>query len=382
MADRRVLVAGGGLAGFAAAQAAAAAGARVTVAWRAPGATALYAGAMEIAAPLEVLGTQPDHPLNRLGLDQPRLGAELEEACTTFSVAIGRAGLALRGGARDRGRYADLHGRVREASLVPGTVAPGELEALRGKRLAVVGVPAVGEYQAEATAAAIHAATGVDTVAVECEIEGLGPGASVTDLFGRPAPRPQIRAEAIAYPPGFTDLPPTGFELLAAVPSPHGWRLQQAVEAALAALRVEVVRGEITGFETRAGSVLAARLAGRTIEAEAFVLATGRFIGGGLRKEREIREPLLGLTVFFEGGEVSGQAVRLRHLEYLGPEPAFRAGLRTDPELRPLGSDGRPAYRNLRAAGSILGGRDYDDGFGFGVPLVTGRLAGAWSARG
>src|SRR5579871_1645411 len=151
MADRHLLVVGGGLAGFAAAQAASTAGARVTLAWRAPGATSLYAGAMEIAPPLEILGTLPDHPLNRLGLDAPGLGAELDEACSTLAVALGRAGLQVVGGARDRGRYADLHGRVREAGLVPATVAPGELQGLLGKRVAVVGIPAIGEYEAEAT---------------------------------------------------------------------------------------------------------------------------------------------------------------------------------------------------------------------------------------
>lgn len=376
-----VLVVGGGLAGFAAATAAAADGAVVTLVARAPGATSLYAGVMEIAPPFDSLATLPHHPLNRLGFDRARLGAELDEAVSAFASALARAGLPLRGGLREEGVYADLHGRVRRAALVPETVAAGELGALRGRRVAVVGIPEVGEYDAASTAAAL-ADAGLEAVPVDCPVDGLGPGASITDLFGRPAPRPRVRAAAVAYPPGFTDLPANGFELLAATPSPHGWRLQQALERALATAGVKVLRGEVSGFEADGGRLRATAVAGDTVAADAFVLATGRFIGGGLRKDRRVREALFDLPLFYDGAPVEERSVTLRHLEYLGPEPAFRTGLLTDAQLRPLGRHGGPVHENLRAAGAILAGRDYDDGFGFGVPLLTGRLAGRWSARG
>jgi glycerol-3-phosphate dehydrogenase subunit B len=379
---RTVAVVGGGAAGFAAALAAASAGARVTMIARAPGATSLYSGAMEIAPQLDVLVHLPHHPLNRLGMDAPKLAAELEEACAGFVAALGRAGLELRGGLRDTGAYADLRGTPANANLVPATVAGGELTALRGRRVAVVGVPEVGEYDAAATAAALRELAGVEAEAVECPVDGLGPGASITDIFGLPAPEPRTRAEAVAYPPGFTGLPEGGFELLAAAPSPHGWRLQLAMTAALSAAGVEVRQSKATGFEASNGVVTALRVGDDSVTADAFVLASGRFIGGGLEKSRSVREPLFGLQVFLDGHPIDEQSVTLHHLEYLSPEPAFRAGLLTDTQLRPLDGDGRPQFQNLRAAGAILGGRDYTDGFGFGVPLATGRLAGVWSARG
>lgn len=376
-----VAVVGGGLAGFAAALAAAAEGASVTVVARAPGATSLYAGGMEVAPALDVLARRPEHPLNRLGMDAATLGAELAEAAASLVATLGRAGLKLAGAAGESGVYADVRGVPRVANIVPATVAPGELTALRGRRVAVVGIPAVGEYDAAATAKALQELAGVDAEPVECPLDDLGPGASITDLFGRPAPRPRTRAEAIAYPPGFTALPENGFELLAAAPSPHGRRLQQALDGALAAAGVRVVRGAATAFAADGGTITSLEVGSERVTAGAFVLAGGRFIGGGLVKSRVIREPLFGLDVFFDGRPAAEQGVALHHLEYLSPEPAFRAGLLTDAQLRPLDRHGRAPYVNLRAAGAILGGRDYTDGFGFGVPLLTGRLAGRWSVR-
>jgi len=379
--SKHVVVVGGGLAGFAAALGAVHGGATTTLVARAPGATSLYAGGMEIAPPLEQLARLPDHPFNRLGMDAAKLGAELEEACAGLVSALGRSGLQLRGGPRETGTYADVRGRPRTANIVPATVAGGELTALRGRRVAVVGVPAIGEYDAEATSAALRELAAVEAEPVEVTLDDLGPGASITDLFGRPAPRPRTRAEGIAYPPGFTDLPENGFELLAAAPSPHGWRLQQALDAALAHEGVRVLREAATGFEADGDAISALRAGGETLAADAFVLAGGRFIGGGLQKSRGVAEPLFGLQVFFEGRPAEDQGVALHHLEYLSPDPAFKSGLLTDSQLRPLDRSGRPRFQNLRAAGAILGGRDYADGFGFGVPLLTGRLAGRWSAR-
>ena len=381
MAETRVLVVGGGLAGFAAALAAKAEGAAVALVARAPGATSLYAGGMEIAPAAEVLAATPAHPLQRLGMDRATLGAELDESCAWLQAVLGRAGLELRGGARESGTYADVRGMPRTANLVPATVARGELLALRGRRVAVVGDPAIGEYDADATAMALRELAGVEAEPVEVRVDGIGPGGSITDLFGRPAPKPRTRADVIAYPPGFTGLPENGFELLAAAPSPHGWRLQQAIDRVLETAGVEIIRGAALSFMADGGRVAAVRAGDRLLDADAFVLATGRFIGGGLQKARAIREPLFRLDVFYEGRPADEQGVTLHHLEYLSPDPAFQAGLLTDPQLRPLDRHGRPAFENLRAAGAILGGRDYTDGFGFGVPLLTGRLAGRWSAR-
>ncbi|HEX6348649.1 MAG TPA: FAD-binding protein [Candidatus Dormibacteraeota bacterium] len=374
----RVLVVGGGLAGCVAAAAATRDGAEVTLAWRAPGATALYSGAMEIAGDLGRLPA--GHPLCRLGMDAMRIGSELDDAQSALVSWLQRAGLELVGSARRAGLYADLLGRPRSANLVPAGVAPGELSALRGRRVAVVGIAGVSEYDAESTAQAMRELCGIDAFAHAAEVGDLPPGASLTDLYGRAAPALRgLRAEAVAFPPGLAGLPDRGFELLAVTPGPHGHRLQLALEAMVAAAGVTSVQAPVHGFEGEGTQLRAALVGDQELAADSFVLATGRFIGGGLVKRRRTHEPLLGLGVFWDG-EPAAASRRLPRLEYLDPAPAFQAGLLTDDRLRPLGEDGRVAYQNLRAAGAVLGGWDEGGEMGFGVPLLTGWLAGRWSA--
>jgi glycerol-3-phosphate dehydrogenase subunit B len=377
----RVLVVGGGLAGAWAAVTAAQAGADVVVVSRAPGATALYAGGMEIAPDLEeVLATEPFHPYTRLYRDHLQLGADLEQVSASLIAQLGRAGLPVAGDARSRGRYPDLHGTPRSAQLVPVTVAPGELAGLRGRHVAVAAVDGVGDYDAASTAESL-AEHGVKTTVARAPMKGLPAGAALGDLFGHPAPAVRTSADLIAFPPGFIKLPKNGFELLAAPPSPHGWRLQKALEAVLKRARVEIVAGEVTDFRHTGSRLETAVLAERELAADSFVLASGRFIGGGLVKSRLVHEPLLDLAVYYQGEPIEEAYPRLRHLEYVDPAPAFRTGLLTDNELRPVDANGAPAFTNLRAAGSVLGGYDYGGGgCGFGVPLLTGWLAGRLSA--
>ena len=370
----KVLVIGGGITGYTAALAARREGADVTVVARAPGATALYAGAMEIVDDLDAILRDPHHPLTRLGLDAVGLATELDVAISTLQLALGKEGLKFEGTWRSRGVYADIHGLGRPANVVPDTVARGELGALSGKRVAVIGIPQVGDYDAASTAQALKERHGVVAFAEEISIGDLPIAASLTDLYGRRAPSPRARGAAIAYPPGFTNLPEDGFELLASPPSPHGWRLQQAIG-------LGAISGEITAFETSRDRITAARSGTRAFHADAFVLATGRHIGGGLRAGRTTVEPLLGLGVFRDGAPASTLSVRLQHLKYLDPGEEMRLGVTTDRRLHPLAVDGSVPYTNLFAAGAVLGGYDYAGPCGFGVPILTGWLAGRFAVR-
>jgi anaerobic glycerol-3-phosphate dehydrogenase len=372
----RVLVVGGGIAAYCAALGARRDGAEVVTVARAPGATALYAGGMELMDDLEsLLKLQPHHPITRLGLDPVRLANELDTAVQRLQLALEKEGLAFEGGWRTRGLYADIHGLARPANLVPATVAGGELRALSGRRVAVIGVPEVGDYDAESTAQALRELHGVDAFAEQVFIPDLPQAASLTDLYGRRAPVAlQARGAALAYPPGFTNLPADGFELLASPPSPHGWRLQQAIG-------LGAVRAEIGSFETSGGRITGARSADRTFHADAFVLASGRHIGGGIRGGRDTTEPLLGLGVFHDGRPATEQGARLRHLQYLDAKEELKMGLASDKRLHPLDANGAVRYSNLFAAGAILGGYDLSGPCGFGVPVLTGWLAGRYAAK-
>jgi glycerol-3-phosphate dehydrogenase subunit B len=370
-----VLVVGGGIAGFCAALAARRAGAEVSVVARAPGATALYAGAMEVVDDLEaILKSEPHHPFARLGMDSVRLAHELDTAIHLLMLALEKGGLKFEGGWRTRGLYADIHGIARPGNIVPATVARGELGALVGRRVTVIGVKEIGDYDATSTAQALKELHGVEAVPEEVSIPDLPQAASLTDLYGRRAPQSHGRSTSIAYPPGFTSLPPDGFELLASPPSPHGWRLQQTIG-------LESVKAAIQSFDSSAGTITAARAADRTFHADSFVLATGHHIGGGLTGGRLPAEPLLKLGVFHADKAVTSMGTRLQHLQYLDPAEELRSGVSTDQQLRPLDGEGRLAYTNLYTAGAVLGGYDYSGPCGFGVPILTGWLAGSFAAQ-
>jgi anaerobic glycerol-3-phosphate dehydrogenase len=372
----KVLVVGGGIAGYCAALAARRDGAEVTVVAKAPGATALYAGGMEVVDDLDaILAHEPHHPITRLGLDSVRLASELDTAIHTLQLALEKDGLKFEGTWRARGLYSDIHGLARPANLVPATVSSGELRALIGRRVAVVGVREVGDYDAESTAQALKELHGIEAVPEEVSIADLPIASSLTDLYGRRAPQlAHSRATAIAYPPGFTNLPQGGFEMLSAPPSPHGWRLQQAI-----ALGMQ--RADVTSFEAARGRITSALAGDRTIRADAFVLATGMHIGGGLLGGHTTAEPLLQLGVFHDGGPVTRMGTRLQHLQYLDPAQELRSGVSTDDHLHPLDDEGLVPYGNLYAAGAVLGGYDYSGPCGFGVPILTGWLAGRFAAK-
>ena len=372
----KVVVIGCGIAGYCAAMGARREGAEVSVVARAPGASALYAGAMEIVDDLDsVLKLQPHHPFTRLGLDSVRLATELDTAVHTLQLALEKDGLKLEGGWRSRGTYADIHGVARPANLVPATVAGGELGGLVGRRVAVVGVAQVGDYDAESTAQALKELHGVEAFAEEVSMPDLPEAAALTDLYGRRAPAlKRARAALIAYPPGFTGLAPDAFELLASPPSPHGWRLQQAIG-------MGSVKTTVVAFEATRGRVISLRAGDRTLRADSFVLATGHHIGGGLSGGRVATEPLFSLAVHHDGESVTEAGARLQHLQYIDAAQEMRSGLATDHELHPLDAAGKAPYSNLFAAGAVLGGYDYAGPCGFGVPILTGWLAGRWAAK-
>jgi glycerol-3-phosphate dehydrogenase subunit B len=370
-----VVVVGGGIAGYCAALGARREGAEVTVIAKAPGATALYAGAMEIVEDLEgLLKNEPHHPFSRLRMDPVRLSTELDTAVPALLLALEKDGLKVAGGWRTRGVYADIHGLARPANVVPATVAAGELKSLVGRRVTVVGVREVGDYDAASTAQALKELHNVEATPDEVSIADLPAGAALTDLYGRRAPSVTNARALVAYPPGFTNLPEGGFELLAAPPSPHGWRLQQAIG-------LGTVRAEADGVQVDGARIVAVKDGEKTFRANAFVLATGHYIGGGLRKDGVTTEPLLNLGVFHDGKAVATLGSRLELMDYLEPAREFRSGLTTDERLRPLDEAGRAPFENLYAAGAVLGGYDYAGPCGFGVPILTGWLAGRFAAR-
>jgi len=94
-----------------------------------------------------------------------------------------------------------------------------------------------------------------------------------------------------------------------------------------------------------------------TVQCRGIILASGRFIGGGLYADRlRIKETIFDLPVH----QPDNRAAWHRR-DLLDPRghPVNRAGLEIDDTFRPLNSSHQPAYRTLFAAGSILAHNDW-----------------------
>ena len=96
---------------------------------------------------------------------------------------------------------------------------------------------------------------------------------------------------------------------------------------------------------------------GARIQANACLLATGRFLSKGLVSDRKgVREPVFNLPV-----DQPETRKDWHGATYFDPKghAINQAGVTTDSALRPLGKENTPAHETLYAAGSILAGQDW-----------------------
>jgi glycerol-3-phosphate dehydrogenase subunit B len=152
------------------------------------------------------------------------------------------------------------------------------------------------------------------------------------------------------------------FEVPTMPPGVTGLRLKEAFERGLASHNVhwlresKVFRASVLsggGFLLEVGRMETER----TIRSATVLLATGRFMGGGLQADRySIREPLFNIPV--HQPEDREHWHREDFLDRRG-HPVNRAGLETDAVFRPTDTSGRPFHASLFAAGSILAHQDW-----------------------
>jgi glycerol-3-phosphate dehydrogenase subunit B len=169
------------------------------------------------------------------------------------------------------------------------------------------------------------------------------------------------------------------FELPILPPSIPGMRVFDTFQKELRGLRVRMTLGFEVGyaiFKNRhcQGVVLKTPAGERVHHADAFVLATGRFLGGGLQeKNGRIVEPLFNLPV--------AQPKTKDHWfldEFLGRKghPINRSGIMTNSRLNPVDGNGKTLFENLYVVGSLLGHHDsLREKSAGGVDISTGYRA-------
>lgn len=170
------------------------------------------------------------------------------------------------------------------------------------------------------------------------------------------------------------------FEISTMPPAITGLRLKEAFERGLGEKRpyyfpqnhVLGVKQEKTGkFKISIGPEKLVQ----TVLSKGVILATGRFIGGGLHADRKnIRETIFNLPV--HQPEMRVQWHRVDFLDRRG-HLINQAGLEVDDLFRPLGSNGQPAFETLFAVGSILAHQDWKRmkcGVGLAVATAFGAV--------
>ena len=151
------------------------------------------------------------------------------------------------------------------------------------------------------------------------------------------------------------------FEIPTMPPSITGLRIKETFESQLSkkGVRLLVQKKVLKVHRNKFGFVL--DIVGPdteyTLKAKGIILASGRFLGRGLHADRKkIRESLFDLPVF-----QVGKRKKWHSQNFLDPEGNLIniAGLEIDNMFRPLDIAGKPAFKTLFAAGSILAHQDW-----------------------
>ncbi|MBN2361716.1 MAG: FAD-binding protein [Deltaproteobacteria bacterium] len=431
-----VAVIGAGAAGCVAAAAAARSGARVIVVDGGAGATALSSGTVDVAdpgassldpldagAPLasaveELARHEPQHPYSRIGAaGRAQLPAalgllrELAADVDLVGAATPEAAMVV----------ATALGTVKATALAQHTIAGGHLERLTGARVGVAHFGRIGLFDGRASVATLRLAVngsaperrfesfpleirflrrGRDARSGVFELARLFDSDEMVDGLARATQatlRVSSRLQHLLLPPLIGLQRPCAAlqkleqalglpvsEVCALPPSVPGWRLARALVRGLADHGVEVIRGRAVGASIGDGEVRGVDVveAGgktmRALRARRIVLASGHLVGGGIRADRRLMEPLLGLPLTLDGVPVADASERWLAPDYLQTQPVLRAGVAVNGELRPL--DGRhpqPVLRNVHVAGSLIAGNDpASHKAGIGLCALTGWLAG------
>ncbi len=178
----------------------------------------------------------------------------------------------------------------------------------------------------------------------------------------------------------------TVFELLGFPPSIPGQRLQRALETIFTKAGGKMLLGhEATSYQKAGGHLKSVTASSPRreikIDAKAFVLATGKYIGGGIAgDENGLRETVFDLMTVTGDYHSAMEIVPSRSTNNLSispmGQPIQSCGLSVDPLFRPVKKDGLEWAKNLFAAGAVLAGYNYSvEKSGLGVAATSGYSA-------
>lgn len=371
MHDR--LVIGGGVAGVASALELAASGERVALVRAGPGASALAGGGWSGPLP-ERLGAA----LAAAGLPHVACPAPLPHPAGELRrfdfAAASHVAPVLGSGAIVCGIFGlpAFHAAVLARLWGCGNGVLVELPGTPGAGWSPVALASHLEREPAALISAVQSVTGGAEVVILPAVLGLASSA----LHERLEDELGVRVvEALGVPP-----------------SVPGWRLDRALLRCLEQAGIERIDGRVIGRDivgSRVRGVHVVGAAGRQfLEADGFVLATGRFIGGGIRthamtgtvpvasgaalRESALVEGALGCAVWIDHLDqrfTTVQPVPLTDAVRAARQPLLAAGVHVDRAGRPVDLHGHLHYENVSAAGAVIAGRSAGLGHAASPPV-------------
>ena len=424
----KALVIGNGLAGTIAATQLRKDGAEVILASRSWGATAMSTGALDIAyspalSPthslprtiaehiMDIVAHRRRHPFGVMGVETTIRG--IQQGADLLRAGLGGTGLPIP--ALDleaaNGVYPSSLGVASFAGAVLDAHRGGELSGLGGRRVGMLRFTGYPGFDGDRVAAGvdydlkrlglkppkwIHLEVDPGIRAGSIPLarsfdsdEGAGKLVEALEAFGesveclvappllgleRHAELREAASKAVGAPV---------VEALGHVPSVPGVRFQRALIDMASRDGIESVKG-VKDLSWEGNEVVGANLEdGTTLEVDAVILATGRFVAGGVRWDHSIKENLLGLPVISELGPMevgSPHAVVRRRPEE--SHPLMTAGVQVNSRLQPM-REGKVAFDNVFAAGMLIGG--FASRYALcadGVALSTGVVAAEEALRG
>ena len=148
-------------------------------------------------------------------------------------------------------------------------------------------------------------------------------------------------------------------EALATAPSIPGWRLHNAIDRLLANRNIPLLNGRVALESADQQTARALRVGDDVVHARSFVLASGKYLAGGITTLDGFAESVFALPVWLEHlGDVftSPDSLPLTDPVRSEPQPLLFAGVHTDEMLRPINRSFDVVYDNVFAAGTIRAG--------------------------
>jgi glycerol-3-phosphate dehydrogenase subunit B len=350
------------------------------------------------AAIAALLADQPQHPY------RCRNAAELRAAFAELVAALGETGLAYSPPGDTNVEVVTGVGTVKSTYCVPRAMQVGAEAFAARRRCLLVDFEGLREVSARAVVESLGARwPGLRTLRV-----GFPEPATVGEAYGAHIARalelkhhrarladlvrPHVGdAEAVGFPPvlGIRRLETVATELSAALGVPvfelptiptsvPGLRLKDALERAVSARGVQrLIHGRVSAVarDSRGFTLTVEGDPSRsTLRARTLVLATGRFMGGGLVADRQgVREAVLGLRV---DQPPTRDAWHRADLFDPRGHAVNSVGVEVDATCRPLGEGGAVVHPGLFAIGTLLAHQDWvRTKCGAGIALATASAA-------